>query len=930
MMITKSKVLKTVLLPEYIPRIKNLFSASFSNVAYLIATVYNMVRILPNNHPYLQSSNIGKYSIFQVVKVAANQISYKKENIDQIIIFFTILIALAILLVQFLLLFFVFAIPKSFAQASFPTTIAGFFTVPVENQDKDLAFNILDMVFGLPDFFGPTNEYKEPFHDALLALFSFYSYGMLIVGSFILIYLTATTVMETAQSGIPFGKRFNKTWVPVRILLFFALLLPTTQGLGLNPAQYITLMSAKLGSGLATNGWQLYNDEMSAGQRIADGADAGEGYTLTGRRDQNVAIPTKSDMLHIPKMMSIVRTCKFAYDAIYNKVDNVSPAWEQGIQGFAVYKIKSTDGSAAQYNSINIGNTLGVIRAKQQAWGNDISITFGIRDTERFSNYNGNVNPICGTFEMPTTDVSQPGGQIFRGGYLELLLKLWWYGEVSIADTVDAVTGTVTQEGYTLNIDEYAKYWVSFMSIPDLDPGAGVPPPKSWKSKWEIYMNDLMGDGINDNGLIAQAVRAQLGSSSWGVPAEFEHLGWAGGGIWYNTIAEQNGALIAALRNTPTVLLQPRITEQITAAKRRADLQANINGAGKNDISDSSVPIITDEAEKEINRALSTAAEYWNANPEASQTGNTFIDMINVILGTGGLFEICKNVDIHPLAQLSAVGKSMLDNSIRSFGMSAGFTLFSIAPIFRATSEAVASTFGTIAGIGLMVGFILFYILPFLPFIYFFFAVAGWVKTIFEAMVAMPLWALAHLRIDGDGIVGEAAIKGYFLIFEIFIRPILIMFGLIASLVIFAAMVKVLNQIFYLILANTSGSSMSADAGCFQDAGPLAANQRAEAVEGAYRGPMDEFFFTVLYTIIVYMIGTSCFKLIDQIPSNILRWINADVSTFSDDAGDAAEGLMKYATLGGSQFGSQLGGAVGSIGDGLKQQGQAGVDALGK
>ena len=54
-----------------------------------------------------------------------------------------------------------------------------------------------------------------------------------------------------------------------------------------------------------------------------------------------------------------------------------------------------------------------------------------------------------------------------------------------------------------------------------------------------------------------------------------------------------------------------------------------------------------------------------------------------------------------------------------------------------------------------------------MPFIYFFFALAGWIKSIFEAVVAMPLRALAHLRIDGEGLPGPGATNGYFLLLEI-------------------------------------------------------------------------------------------------------------------------------------------------------------------
>jgi hypothetical protein len=67
------------------------------------------------------------------------------------------------------------------------------------------------------------------------------------------------------------------------------------------------------------------------------------------------------------------------------------------------------------------------------------------------------------------------------------------------------------------------------------------------------------------------------------------------------------------------------------------------------------------------------------------------------------------------------------------------------------------------------------------------------------------------------------------------------------------------------------------------------------------------------------MIGTTCFKLIDMIPNQMLRWINAEIPAFNDGTPDSAEGLMKYVTMGGSQFGSQIGGSLQSVGGGISQ-----------
>jgi conjugal transfer/type IV secretion protein DotA/TraY len=194
--------------------------------------------------------------------------------------------------------------------------------------------------------------------------------------------------------------------------------------------------------------------------------------------------------------------------------------------------------------------------------------------------------------------------------------------------------------------------------------------------------------------------------------------------------------------------------------------------------------------------------------------------------------------------------------------------------------------------------------LPFLPFIYFFFAVGGWFKGIFEAMVGAPLWALAHIRIDGPGLAGQAAVTGYFMIFEIFLRPILIIFGLLASISIFAAMVSVLNQTWDLVTANLSGFDMKTE------------NTTPSTFLNFVRGPIDEFFFTIIYTIVVYLMGMTSFKLVDIIPSNIMRWMGQAINTFSDQREDAGQTLSSTSMIGGQQAISQLG----NVARGLSQK----------
>jgi conjugal transfer/type IV secretion protein DotA/TraY len=218
-------------------------------------------------------------------------------------------------------------------------------------------------------------------------------------------------------------------------------------------------------------------------------------------------------------------------------------------------------------------------------------------------------------------------------------------------------------------------------------------------------------------------------------------------------------------------------------------------------------------------------------------------------------------------------------------------------------SQAGSTWYSTFATIGLSIGFTLYYVLPFMPFLYFYFAVGAWIKTVFEAMVGVPLWAMAHLKIDGVGLPGgEQALNGYFLIFEIFVRPILTVFGMLASISIFSALVRTLNGIWPMVTENVTGYD------CANCATVGAANIINK------HGVADEFFYTVMYTIIVYLTATSCFKLIDQVPESIMRWMGSGVSSFADQTAPPGEQLASYASAGAMQAGNAAGSVAQSLG----------------
>ncbi|HNQ91604.1 MAG TPA: DotA/TraY family protein [Alphaproteobacteria bacterium] len=415
-------------------------------------------------------------------------------------------------------------------------------------------------------------------------------------------------------------------------------------------------------------------------------------------------------------------------------------------------------------------------------------------------------------------------------------------------------------------------------------------------------------------------------------------LGWGGAGMWYTRIAERNGSFVSAAGGAPAVRKMPMVMEKIKAERAKNDsgigkgfcnaYSPEKSGTTSSNISDERAQFIAEETIILHNLCKSlfenehikirTAGSEQNMQP-----ANAVEHAMASIFGQMKLFDIRENDKVLPMAQLAAVGKMLIDKSVLSMMAAVGSSMAGSALHIAAGSadgESIAAlnlmgeAFGdaasaalTLATLGLTIGVVLHYVLPFLPFMYFFFAVARWVKTIFEAMVGVPLWALAHLRMSGAGLPGDAASSGYFLLLEIFVRPVITVVSLVGSFAVFTALVMGLNSIFVLLISNFAGADTT--------------TANAEIV-GNLRGIADQFFLSVMYVLLSYMIALSCFKLIDLIPDNIIRWSGAGVSSMgaSDNADDLIDQLQYQMPMAVRYFAKDFGE---TITEGLYKPGQA-------
>lgn len=879
------KTLKYAALPDLGNRIRGL-GLDFAYFAFLMAQIYAAVRLLPPNHPYLQSQSFGKFGVRDVMVVAFRHIGKGLKNIDQMFVFAALVVAVLLLVLQFASALFFLAIHT--AEAS-PLSFTGLFNT--DPPDEDLAFILMDHTFGVPEVFqsnvAPASAAaRTPFHAALHFLFSYYSMAMLIVAGFILIYYFIVVVLESAQTGTPFGQRFEHMYVPFRLVLCVGMLVPAYYGL--NMGQYGTLYVAKWGSGLATNAWKVFNVKLRNPLGLED--------------EDLVAKPEKPRVNALAEFFFMAHACQ----AFYENEKNID---------IDAYLVKNDD-----------RQVWGSYAAARTFYGNgDIRVVFGEYSEDNYESVKGHVFPYCGALTISTANAEVPIIEaLYENGWWTLLQNAW-------SDSA------LIAFGERVNV---------IMMREEIDPenplgddpcAVSVPATYPWGSSCQEFPATSFSQEFTNamQGQFDAIFNTVFDELALGANNVFEmddtmlNYGWVGAGIWFNKIAELNGAFISTAYLLPEASDAPFVMEFVSTAKRNAEANiANVDMYMPNLPNGKAIALPLKKEDK-LALILNATHNYFIRGKKVqserkSSHGNILIDAMNMVFGETGLLDMRygNNHGIHPFAQFVGLGKTLIENAIRHLATSSSVALvggfFSVSePQIGQGIIGISGMFTAFAKVGFMIGFVLFYIIPFLPFLYFFFSAGRWVRAVFEAMVAVPLWALAHLRIDGNGLPGNAAGNGYVLLLEIFVRPILTLFGFIAAISTFYAMAVVLNEIFDLVVLNLTGHTPDTSGATVTIRDPE-----------FFRGPVDEFFFTLTYVIVLYLMALSSFKLVDGVPNNIMRWMGSGVSTFASLVNDPAENLTSHAAIGSRMASERLIGASQQGIIGVGQGAAAAGDAL--
>jgi len=702
-----------------------------------------------------------------------------------------------------------------------------------------------------------------PLQNALAPLLATYSSGVLVIASFIVFWAIVSVVIDTARTGQIGGGRHNMVWFPIRFIFAMGLMIP--MGSGFSSGQLLVLKLAEWGSNLGSNGWVTYV------QTAADQA-------LLGGQDPELPAGTimqYSQMWH----------CK----AVFNS-----------------YLQKSTGG-------LDPDQVVLFVQRDPSIWN--------LYETETYEATNKTETSLCGAVEIPSpidpkyvigggaaTNVIQYLKDLAGSGEDTQLAAMNTYKLAMRQAHKDALFNNVGDPTVALGANGGTAHRLACDLARENEALKGAFPNGDCTAAIPVCpgANDATnGDGdypdstcISDmfTGYLADvtadytAARVDLLAYITGpFIAQVENKGWAAMGVWYHKISQLNTGMYNDKESGITIKPAEIATYYNDETESGGFSLFNTNTWGTNEhymVVGGSMADYKNWWEKMISETASGAGDivtqnvgnpYSHAsagtmNFGAGSGGNWFMENINEYFAFDGLLlQLSDYSDTptgsYPIADLARIGNYMVNVALGVYtliglatiaGTAWGSALPMGQTVFAIMSGPVGGVLGTLAGSLFLAGAVLLYYVPLLPWIRVAFAVMAWITSVFEAVVMIPIFCLAHLQTTGEGLAG-AAEGGYKLLFSLLVRPILTVIGFVGALLIFNSMVLFLHDTLSATIASIIG--------------------------GSQLGVIGQVIYAIIYVGVIYTFANSTFKLVDIIPAAVAKWYNAprDAENFEDN-----------------------------------------------
>jgi conjugal transfer/type IV secretion protein DotA/TraY len=231
----------------------------------------------------------------------------------------------------------------------------------------------------------------------------------------------------------------------------------------------------------------------------------------------------------------------------------------------------------------------------------------------------------------------------------------------------------------------------------------------------------------------------------------------------------------------------------------------------------------------------------------------------------------------NPILAIMQSGTKITNTTMKMIGgIMALKVLDDMTPGFSVSS--ITSFVLLIAGAALYVGIVFMVWIPLVPFMLWFWQVIAWILTCVEALVAAPLWAVAHSMPEGDGFAGQHARQGYMLVAHVMLRPALMIIGFYIALYLCQFIFVLVGVLFF----NGIGAYYNTT---------FSLNGFVDIFSAAI---VVKIALVVISCILVLTTTTKIFSLISILPENLMRWLGQHIQGFGVEAdADRSQGQMK-------------------------------------
>lgn len=365
---------------------------------------------------------------------------------------------------------------------------------------------------------------------------------------------------------------------------------------------------------------------------------------------------------------------------------------------------------------------------------------------------------------------------------------------------------------------------------------------------------------------IAGSLFGLLSSSYKAVASQSASMGWPAAGAFLFAVAKGQHATIDGFATSGPSVMSPDLRPGGTQDKSAQDMLQKVATIMENvdrwiqnrGLAATSIFIVRN------NILLAYGAKYtdltFNASLLPFMAGYAF-QQAGVFNGKGVLNVSMKS--FHPLVEFVGLGQRWLQGSLKLMGigvaMSAALTESPGKAGSNSTSTSSfmgngragavgAALLVSMAQIGITMGILIAFYVPLIPFIKFLYATLAWTVAVFESVLAIPVIAIAHLTVDGEHLPGKLAMQAYFQIMAVFLKPLMVVMGLVCGLLCFAVAAGIMDKLYFIAVANSGG-----------------ANEM-----------IGRTVFAIMYMLILYTCANASFKTIDFFAGNAVRWIGAN------------------------------------------------------